>query len=104
MTEAIRGFEAEKIVRMKLAASLQVKFAYSMTERILVVAYRSTGKPVKHEFDLVSEDKRIIGEVKSYKYTKKAHSNTRLPRVGIWNYSLPRGKSLCLRIGKCTKS
>lgn len=77
----IRGFLAEKIARRKLEKQLQAKFAVGRSNRTIVVAYRSNGQPVNHEFDLVSENGQILGEIKSDKYTQRAHANTRLPRM-----------------------
>jgi len=76
-----KGFVAERIVRKLLEDKFQKKFYTRRRDRTLIVGHRSNGEEIKHEFDLVSEDKSIIGEVKSDKYTKKAHSNTRLPRM-----------------------
>lgn len=76
-----KGFVAERIVRDLLGDRFQKKFYTKRGDRTLIVGHRSNGEEIKHEFDLVSEDKSIIGEVKSDKYTKKAHSNTRLPRM-----------------------
>ena len=77
----LTGLEAERIVRNRLEYKLQKKFYTKRRDRTLIVGHRSNGEEIKHEFDLVSEDKSIIGEVKSDKYTKKHHSNTRLFRM-----------------------
>ena len=37
----------------------------------------------QHRFDLVSEDSKVVGEIKTDKYTKKAYENTRLPRAMV---------------------
>ena len=76
-----KGFDAERKVRNILKNKFQKKFYTKRTNRTLIISHRSNGETIKHEFDLVSEDKSIIGEVKSYKYTKKAHANTRFPRT-----------------------
>jgi len=76
-----KGLVAERIVRNLLEDKFQKKFFTKKKDRTLIVRHRSNGEEIKHEFDLVSEDKSIIGEVKSDKYTKKHHSNTRLPRM-----------------------
>jgi len=76
-----KGFPAERKVRNRLERKFKKKFYTKRTDRTLIVGHRSNGEAIKHEFDLVSEDKRVIGEVKSDKYTKKAHANTRFPRV-----------------------
>ncbi len=36
---------------------------------------------ILHEFDLVSHDGKIVGEVTSAKHTEKAYPNTRFPRA-----------------------
>ena len=76
-----KGFDAERKVRKRLEEGFQKKLYTGRNDRTLIVGHRSNGEAIKHEFDIVSEDKSIIGEVKSYKYTKKAHANTRFPRV-----------------------
>jgi hypothetical protein len=68
-------------IEEKVRKILSKKYGKSLTKRKLIVAYRSDGKPVKHEFDIVSADEMIVGEVKSDKYTKKAYHNTRFPRL-----------------------
>ncbi len=78
---APKGLVAERMVRNLLEEKFQKKFYTRRKDRTLIVGYRSNGEEIKHEFDLVSEDKNIIGEVKSAKYTKKHHSNTRLFRI-----------------------
>jgi hypothetical protein len=76
-----KGLEAERVVRNALETALQMKFFKKRKERTLVVAVRSNGEEIKHEFDLVSQNRRIVGEVKSDKYTEKHHRNTRLFRI-----------------------
>ncbi len=76
-----KGFIAERMVRSILEKNLKKKFHTGRINRTLVIGQRSTGESIKHEFDLVSKDKNIIGEVKSDKYTKKAHANTRFFRI-----------------------
>jgi hypothetical protein len=76
-----KGLVAERIVRNILEENVKKHFYTRRKDRTLIVGYRSNGEAIKHEFDLVSEDKTIIGEVKSDKYTKKHHSNTRLFRI-----------------------
>ncbi len=78
---APNGFVVERMIRNKFEKKFRKKFYTRRSDRTLVVGKRSTGELIKHEFDLVSEDKSIIGEVKSYKHTKKAHGNTRFPRI-----------------------
>ena len=76
-----KGFDAERKVRKRLEERFQKKLYTGRNDRTLIVGHRSNGEAIKHEFDIVTEGKSIIGEVKSYKYTKKAHANTRFPRV-----------------------
>ncbi|MBL7186208.1 MAG: hypothetical protein ISS70_07760 [Phycisphaerae bacterium] len=76
-----KGFDDERKVRNRIEEELQKKFYTGRNDRTLTVGHRSNGEAIKHEFDIVSEDKSIIGEVKSDKYTKKAHANTRFPRI-----------------------
>lgn len=76
-----KGFDAERKVRNRLEERFQKKLYTGRNDRTLIVGHRSNGEAIKHEFDIVSEDKSIIGEVKSDKYTKKAHANTRFPRI-----------------------
>jgi hypothetical protein len=77
----LKGLAAEKVVREKLGKLIRRDFLKKREERTLVVGRRSNGEEIKHEFDLVSDDKSIVGEVKSDKYTEKHHANTRLPRI-----------------------
>jgi thiamine kinase-like enzyme len=79
--KAISGFVAERRARERLQRELRVEFASSRADRTLIVGHRSTGEAIKHEFDLVSSDGRIVGEIKSDKYTKRAQASTRLPRM-----------------------
>jgi hypothetical protein len=77
----LKGLEAEKKVRIILERKFRKKFYTRRIDRTLIIGHRSNGEAIKHEFDLVSENQSIIGEVKSDKYTKKAHHNTRFPRI-----------------------
>jgi hypothetical protein len=72
-----KGYDAEVRVRRKLEKEL----GKDLPARTLCVGHRSTGEEIRHEFDLVSEGRSLIGEVKSDMYTKKAHASTRLPRI-----------------------
>lgn len=76
-----KGFEAERIVRERLQRKFRKRFCTGGRDRTLIVGRRSSGEEIRHEFDLVSEDKSIVGEVKSDKYTERAHRTTRLPRM-----------------------
>ena len=76
-----KGFVAERMARDILEKKLNKKFYTRRTDRTLIVGKRSTGELIRHEFDLVSEDKSIVGEIKSDKYTKKAHGSTRFFRI-----------------------
>ena len=80
-THVAKGFAAEIMVRDILTKKYNKNFYIRKKDRTLIIGRRSTGKPIPHEFDLVSEDKTIVGEVKAYKHTIKAHFNTRFPRV-----------------------
>jgi len=65
---------------------LGTKLGKTFHKRKLTIGCDSNGKDVKHEFDLVSEDKEIVGEVKSGKLgnesTKEAgYSSTRKFRL-----------------------
>ena len=62
--KVIRGFLAEKIAMRKLEKQLQVKFAVGRSSRTIVVAHRSNGQPVNHEFDLLSENGQIVNNGK----------------------------------------
>ena len=44
---------------------LERMFGASLKKRKLVIGYDSKNKPQIHEFDLVSEDMNIVGEIKS---------------------------------------
>jgi hypothetical protein len=44
---------------------LEKMFGVSLRKRKLVVGYDSKNKPQIHEFDIVSEDMNIVGEIKS---------------------------------------
>jgi hypothetical protein len=77
----VKGFPAERAVLKRLEEMLGKRLMTGRKNRTLVVGYRSNGEEIKHEFDIVSEDRSVIGEVKSDRYSPKAHANTRLPRV-----------------------
>ena len=64
----MRPFDQEQLVRN----FLEKMFGASLKKRKLVVGYDSKKKPQIHEFDLVSDDMSIIGEVKS---GRKSRSN-----------------------------
>ena len=76
-----KGLEAERIVRERLQRKFRKRFYTGGRDRTLIVGRRSNGEEITHEFDLVSKDKSIVGEVKSDKYTERAHRSTRLPRM-----------------------
>jgi len=53
--------DSERLVR----EFLKEMFGASLSKRKLVVGYDSKNKPQIHEFDLVSDDMNIVGEIKS---------------------------------------
>ena len=61
--------QVERIVREKL----EEIFGLSMPKRKLVVGHDSKNFPKIHEFDLVSDNRQIIGEITS---TKRAFDRT----------------------------
>jgi len=66
----MKPYEIEKLVRDKLGET----FGTKLRKRKLVVGYGSTKIPKIHEFDLVSEDMDIIGEIKSGKCSRTNYS------------------------------
>lgn len=76
-----QGFHVEKIIGKMISEKYNKKFYEKRKDKQLVIGKRSSGEAILHEFDLVSEDKTIIGEIKNYRHTLKAHANTRFPRV-----------------------
>jgi len=61
----MRPNDLERFVRKRL----EKMFGVPLHKRKLVVGYDSNGKPQIHEFDVVSDDMSIIGEIKSGKCT-----------------------------------
>lgn len=61
----MRPNDLERLVRRRL----EKMFGVRLQKRKLVVGYDSNGKPQIHEFDVVSDDMSIIGEIKSGKCT-----------------------------------
>ena len=61
--------EIERVVRQKL----EEMFGLSLPKRKLVVGYDSKNFPKIHEFDLVSDNRQIVGEITS---TKCAYDRT----------------------------
>jgi len=57
----MKPFEIEKTVRDKLGEMYGTRFRKGK----LIVGERSKGEPQIHEFDLISENRFIIGEIKS---------------------------------------
>jgi|YelNatPaOPRAMG01_1025707.scaffolds.fasta_scaffold273762_1 ABC-type microcin C transport system duplicated ATPase subunit YejF len=53
----------EKLVRVKL----EEMFGTKLRKRRLIIGYDSQKRPQIHEFDLVSDDMEIVGELKSGK-------------------------------------
>lgn len=100
-----QGFHVEKIIRKMISEKYDKKFYEKRKDKQLVIGKRSSGEPILHEFDLVSEDKTIIGEIKNYRHTLKAHANTRFPRVlkdGIFLERVPAIKKLMIFTEKQT--
>lgn len=74
---------------------LSKEYGVVLTKRRLTLQREKHDRtPNTHEFDFVSPDQKIVGEIKSYKYTKKAQANTRLPRVMMdcWYLSLVKAE------------
>ena len=61
-----RGRKAEDAARHWL----ERKFGLPFSKRSLQVGFKSDGKPALHSFDLVSEDGKIVAEVKSHQLTR----------------------------------
>lgn len=74
-----RGAKVERIVREELSGMLNVRFMSSHAD--LVIARRSTGEKVLQRFALVSDDKQVVGVIKTDRYTPNWHESTRLPRA-----------------------
>ena len=56
-----RSYNVEKTVGKRLGEMYGTQFR----KRKLIIGNKSNGEPQIHEFDLVSEDRNIVGEVKS---------------------------------------
>jgi len=57
---------------------LEKMFGASLPKRKLVIGYDSQKFPKTHEFDLVSDDAQIVGEIKSANSISKASYNSTL--------------------------
>ena len=93
------GLQAEKKVKKVLEREFNMPF----TKQKLIIGKNSNGEGIKKEFDLVSEDKKIVVEVKSYKLgnetTKKAgYTTTRKWRLIGACFYLSKVKSATNRI------
>ena len=64
----MRPSDKERIIRY----FLEKMFGVSLKKRKLVIGYDSKNKPQIHEFDIVSDDMDIVGEIKS---GRKSRSN-----------------------------
>ena len=53
----------------KVIEFFELKQGWKLSKRSLEIGRRDNGKPLMHEFDLVSEDGTIVGECKCYKWT-----------------------------------
>ncbi len=78
----LEGKEKEQKVRDILSKKLKTL----LSEQKLVIGYRADRTPQYHKFDIVSEDKKVIGEVKSYKFSnettgKAGYTTTRKARL-----------------------
>lgn len=62
----MKPYEIEKLVRSKLAEMFGTKFRKGK----LIIGCDSKKIPQLHEFDLISEDMNIVGEIKSGKCTR----------------------------------
>lgn len=51
----------------------ELKKCWKLDKQTLEIGRDDDGTPSLHEFDLVSEDKAIVGECKSYKWTKSGN-------------------------------
>ncbi len=77
LTPSQYGLLAEE----KVKKILEREFNTTFTKRKLVLGRKSTGEKIKKEFDLVSDDEKIVVEVKNCKFfdnktTKKAGYTT----------------------------
>lgn len=61
--------QVERVARQKL----EEMFGVSLPKRKLVVGYDSKNFPMIHEFDLVADDRQIVGEITS---TTRAYDRT----------------------------
>jgi hypothetical protein len=57
----MKPYEVERVVRERLGEMYGTRFRRGK----LIIGDKSRGEPQIHEFDLISEDRSIIGEVKS---------------------------------------
>ena len=51
----------------------RLKKGWKLSKQKLRIGMNDNGTPLMHEFDLVSEDRTIVGECKSYKWTKTGY-------------------------------
>jgi len=75
-----------KIIEQKVRDILSKQLRKPLSEQKMVIGYRADKTPQYHRFDIVSEDKKIIGEVKSYKLSnettgKAGYTTTRKARL-----------------------
>ena len=78
MTIPLNPYQKEQRVREMLAALFGVPFS---KQRLPLATRRADGSEILREFDAVSEDGKIMAEVKSDKHTDKAFVTTRFPRA-----------------------
>jgi len=77
-----KGLRIEQKVRKYLSTQFNTQFK----KKRLIIGHKSNGKDIYHEFDLVSDDRSIVGEVKSYKFGnrrtgKSGYTTTRKARL-----------------------
>lgn len=75
-----------KRIEQKARDILSKKLRASLSEQKLVIGYRADKTPQYHKFDIVSKGKKIIGEIKSYKFSnettgKAGYTTTRKARL-----------------------
>ncbi len=54
----------------KVKAAFEAAKGWKLSRKSLVIGRRDDGSPMRHEFDLVSDDGNIVGECKCYKWTE----------------------------------
>ncbi len=75
---ASKGKSAEEKVKKILEREFKTTFERN---KCITVGKNSDGELKIHKFDLVSMDKKIVAEVKNYKFEKRAYNSTRKWRI-----------------------